>query len=206
MVLLVEGERRPLGNPALRSMCEARKRIFVDLLQWNVPVIDGRFEVDRFDDEHAVYLIVTDEAGAHLGSARLLETMRPHILDTLFDGLCANGCPKDRATLEITRFCLDRKQDARQRRATRNMLVSALVDYALERGVARYSGVAEMVWFQQILAFGWRCRPLGLPRLCGGKLLAALLIDVEENTPALLAGNGIYRPVIFERAAALEAA
>lgn len=194
MVLVVERPRRPLGNQALRSMFVARKRVFVDLLSWEVPVIEGRFELDQFDDAHAVYILVTDRDGRHLGSARLLQTMRPHILGTLFPRLCAGDAPRGAGILEITRFCLDPDQGSAPRLATRNVLVSALVDYALDRGITTYTGVAEMGWLQQILAFGWRCRPLGLPQSLGGKLLGALRIEIEPNTPALLAWNGIYAP------------
>jgi N-acyl-L-homoserine lactone synthetase len=205
MVLVFEGAHRSLDNLTLRSMFEARKRVFVDLLKWDVPILDGRFELDQFDDEHAVYLIVTDAAGAHLGSARLLETTRPHILDTLFPELCANDPPRDPSIQEITRFCLDRKQSAGERLAIRNCLVSALAHHALERGLTGYTGVAEMGWLQQILAFGWRCRPLGLPRICGGRMLGALSIDITPDTPALLAETGIHTPVPFRGPPALAA-
>jgi acyl-homoserine lactone synthase len=192
MVLIAERLPQPLTDTTLRGMFEARKRVFVDLLKWDVPVLDDRFELDQFDDEHAVYLVVRDAAGEHLGSARLLETERPHILDTLFAPLCAGPVPRGREIREITRFCLDRRLSAVRRLAVRNRLVSALADHALERGIAAYTGVAEFPWLQQILAFGWRCRPLGLPRVCDGRTLGALWIDVTPETPALLGRNGIY--------------
>lgn len=200
MVLVAETIPDPVQCDALRAMFEARKRVFVDLLKWDIAVLDGRFEVDRFDDEHAAYVIVTDTAGAHAGSARLLKTTRPHILDSLFPDLCASPPPHGRDVLEITRFCLDRRTSARERIETRNLLVSALVDFALERGVVTYTGVAEMGWLQQILAFGWQCRPLGLPRPHAGKLLGALRIDIDEHTRALLTANGIYRPAQLDHA------
>lgn len=192
MILVAERVRQPLADETLRSMFEARKRVFVDLLRWDVPVLDGRFELDQFDDEHAVYLIVRDNAGTHLGSARLLQTARPHLLDTLFGDLCAYPPPRGPAVREITRFCLDRRLRGCARRAVRNRLVSALADYALEHGITTYTGVAEIAWLQQILAFGWSCRPLGLPRPSGGKMLGALRIDIAADTPALLERNGIY--------------
>jgi N-acyl-L-homoserine lactone synthetase len=206
MVLVAERADRPLDDRTLRSMFEARKRVFVDLLKWDVPVLDGRYEVDQFDDAHAVYLIVTGEEGEHLGSARLLDTRRPHILDTLFPDLCAGAPPAGADVLEITRFCLDPQQSSAQRLRTRNRLVTALAEFALARGVSTYTGVAEMGWLQQILAFGWRCRPLGLPRTIQGKMLGALRIDIDPDTPALLARNGIQAPVALEVAAELEAA
>ena len=206
MVLVAERVRQPLDDEVLRSMFEARKRVFVDLLKWNVPVLDGQFEIDQFDDEHATYLIVRGDAGEHLGSARLLETVRPHLLDTLFADLCAAPPPRGPNVLEITRFCLERRLPAARRLAVRNCLVSGLVDYALLRGVTTYTGIAEMGWLQQILAFGWACRPLGLPQVRDGRMLGALRIDIAAETPALLARNDIYTAPTLDLSDALEAA
>ncbi|WP_239804382.1 acyl-homoserine-lactone synthase [Croceicoccus hydrothermalis] len=175
----------------LAAMFEARKRIFVDMLGWDVPVLAGRYEIDQFDDPRAIYLILSDECGKHLGSARLLETERPHILDTLFPDLCEDAVPKGPTTREITRFALDPRQNARQRRRVRDTLVCALTNHALASGVEAYTGVAEIAWLQQILAFGWDCEPLGLPREKGASLLGALRIAITHETPMLLASAGL---------------
>lgn len=182
-------------DQALRAMFAARKEVFVDLLKWDLPVLDGRFEIDQFDDPYAEYLILTDAGGDHLASARLLPTDRPHILDTLFADLCEAPPPRGHAVREITRFCLDRRLSARDRRLARNQLVTALADHALANGIATYTGVAEMGWLQQILSFGWDCMPLGLPVQHGSQLLGALRIRITEATPALLAEAGIWSPV-----------
>ena len=205
MIVIGSQSRKPAKEPLLRAMFEARKQVFVDLLKWDVPVLEGRYEVDQFDDEHATYLIVAGAAGEHLGSARLLPTTRPHILDSLFPNLCAGEPPRSPDCFEITRFCLGRNQNARERLATRNRLVAGLAHHALESGISTYTGVAELNWLQQILAFGWRCRPLGLPRLIGGRTLGALRIDIDAETPALLAANGIFSAVSVERTPALAA-
>lgn len=206
MAIIAENTRHPFETAALRGMFETRKRVFVDLLKWDVPVIDGRYEIDGFDDEHAAYLIVAGPGEAHLGSARLLKTTRPHILDTLFPELCAGPVPSGSDIFEITRFCLSPDQRADERLETRNLLVSALVSHALAAGITTYTGVAEMGWLQQILAFGWRCRPLGLPRRIGGRMLGALRIDISPETPALLTSSGIYRPAPLAPTKILETA
>lgn len=182
----------PAQHGALRAMFEARKRVFVDLLNWDLAVIDGRYELDQFDDEHAFYLVLTGPDGRHRASARLLDTTRPHILGDLFPALCHQAPPAGDTVKEITRFCLDPRLDAAGRRAARNELISALVDHALANGITTYTGVAEMGWFRQVLAFGWRCRPLGLPQPLNATAVAALAIDVGEETPALLHARGIY--------------
>lgn len=176
----------------LRSMFEDRKSVFVDLLKWDLPVIDGRFEIDQFDDQHATYLILADDRGDHLGSARLLPTTRPHILGSLFRGLCSAPPPSGPGIFEITRFCLSRRQGATQRRLTRIRLVSALARHALESGIRTYTGVAEWAWLQQILAFGWECRPLGAPLAVERGLIGALAIEIGPDTPAALAANGVW--------------
>lgn len=190
-IILEQGCRGP-SESLLRAMFADRKSVFVDLLGWDLPVLDGRFELDQFDDPHATYIIIADAAGDHLGSARLLPTTRDHILDPLFRNLCAAPPPKGANVLEITRFCLSRRVNASVRRRTRNQLISALTSYALDQGVRTYTGVAELGWLQQILAFGWACRPLGVPIQSACGLLGALAIEIEPNTPALLAANHIW--------------
>jgi acyl-homoserine lactone synthase len=99
--------------------------------------------------------------------------------------------PRGPDTFEITRFCLDRRLTARERRTVRDTLVTALVDHARQDGISTYSAIAEMGWFQQILAFGWRCRPLGLPQQVAGKLLVALRIEIDRDTPRHIVEAGI---------------
>jgi acyl-homoserine lactone synthase len=179
------------SDHVLRAMFAARKRVFVDLLKWDVPVLAGAYEVDQFDDVHARYLVLADAEGAHLGSTRLLPTTRPHLLDSLYPELCADEPPRGSDIFEVTRFCLERSLNARERRAVRNTLVTALADHALAAGISAYTAIAEIGWFQQILAFGWRCWPLGLPKDVGGKQLVALRIEIDADTPARLAAAGI---------------
>ena len=197
---------QPSSEPPLRAMFEARKRVFVDLLKWNVAVLDGRFEVDQFDTKNAEYLIVGDDVGRHMASSRLLLTTSPHILDSLFPQLCATTLPRGPQVREITRFCLDPRVGALARREARNVLVSALVEHALANGIDTYTGVAEIGWLQQILAFGWQCHPLGLPQVVDGRTLGALAISITSETPDLLARNGIHRPTELAPVRILKAA
>jgi acyl-homoserine lactone synthase len=179
-------------------MFAARKAVFVDLLKWDVPVLADAYEVDRFDDSEARYLVLTDREERHLGSARLLPTLRPHILDSYYAELCEGDPLRGAQIFEVTRFCLDRRLRAAERRAVRDTLVRALADYAVAHEIETYTAIAEIAWLQQILAFGWRCRPLGLPKSIGGQTLGALRIDIDASTPALLTAAGIAgKPELF---------
>lgn len=191
MLHVMRSGARPIPDEVMRAMFAARKEVFVDLLKWDVPVLAGKYEVDQFDDPHAHYIVLANRDGGHLGSARLLPTMRPHILYSLYPQLCEDAPPRGPDIFEVTRFCLDRSLTARERRQVRDTLVTALVEHALANAITGYSAIAEVGWLQQILAFGWRCRPLGLPRTIDGKMLGALGIRIDADTPRLLAEAGI---------------
>jgi acyl-homoserine lactone synthase len=178
---------------ALRPMFEDRKRLFVDLLGWQVPVIAGAYEIDQFDGLDATYLVESDDGNAHLGSLRLLPTEQPHILDTLFASLCDEPAPRGPAIQEITRLCLPPRLGAERRLAVRNRLISAMVDHALASGIEALTGVVEINFLSQIVDMGWDCRPLGAPARFDGRLLGAFQIDLDADTPAALYARGIYR-------------
>jgi acyl homoserine lactone synthase/acyl-homoserine lactone synthase len=192
--------RRGPEHPALRAMFAARKRVFIDLLKWDLPVLAGEFELDQFDDAHAQYLILTGEHGEHRASTRLLPTDRPHILGDLYPALCAGPVPTGPSIREITRFCLDPAYRAPERRRARNQLVTALVEHALGTGITDYTGVATRSWFDQIATFGWNCTRLGEPIRTGTQELVALHIRIDAKTPSALRFAGIYSPLTFRLA------
>ena len=189
-------------DAACASMFADRKRLFVDLLGWDVPVVEDRFELDAYDGAQATYLVATDDSGDHIGSMRLLPTQGPHILGDLFAELSCGPVPRGPDILEITRLCLPTRLRATRRLAVRNHLISAMVDHAIAGNVASLTGVVTESFLDQILAMGWRCTPLGEPRLLAGARLAAFRIDLDDRTREDLAANGIYTsPVLAPRAA-----
>lgn len=104
MVVVRNGIEQALSDRVFRSMFEERKRVFVDLLGWDIPVLAGRYEIDQFDDDEATYIVVTDGTGEHCGSARLLRTDRPHILDTIFPTCATIFRQQDRGSARLRAF------------------------------------------------------------------------------------------------------
>jgi len=51
MLQILRSHETPAGDLVLREMFAARKSVFVDLLKWSVPVVDGAYERDQYDDE-----------------------------------------------------------------------------------------------------------------------------------------------------------
>ena len=178
------------------AMHRDRKRVFVDTLGWKVPVIDGEFEVDQFDDEHATYLVVADHTDPrrHLGSVRLLPSNRPHILGDIFPELCEGTVPRGPDVMEITRLCI--APDAGGVRAgmqVRRQLAIGLTEFALLHDIATYTLVCVVPHLPQVLAVGWDVEPLGLPVPIDGQMLCAARVNITPATLSLLRQSSFTR-------------
>jgi N-acyl-L-homoserine lactone synthetase len=193
MIEIITAENRDIHKENINAMFADRKLVFVDLLKWDLPVTDGLYEIDQFDNDDAVYLVAVDGSGTHLGSMRLLRTDRPHILSSLFPYLSEQGIPSGEDTLEITRLCLSPRLPARERRYVRDLLISTMTDYAILRGIGTLTGVATSNWLAKIQMMGWLCETLAAPQTVAGVPTAAFRITIDGNTPADLARMGVYR-------------
>lgn len=193
MIHIIEGADVTAQQPLLDSMFEARKRLFVDLLDWDLDIVDDRFEIDRFDDRYATYIVAVDSAGLHRASMRLLPTMRPHLLGSMFERLCTAGVPVGPDIFEITRLCLPANELASERKRLRNGLIRVMVDHALAQGIRTFTGVVTARFREQVLTMGWDAQALGPGIDMGGGRLGAFAIHIDEGTPARLETNSIYR-------------
>ncbi len=184
MIRVVDASNRGNYRQVLDAMHADRKTLFVDRLKWNVPVVDGRFEIDAFDTEHAVYLIATQpETGEHIGSVRLLPTTRPHLLGDIFPMLVEGDVPRGEEIWEITRLCTaPTLADWEAHNAVRERLATALIEYALTMGINHYTMMTHMAFLSQLLSVGWDVEPLGLPQELDGQMLGALKVNVLPST------------------------
>lgn len=196
-VSIRKGDGFDRTDHAVTGMFEDRKALFVDLFGWDVPVVEGRYEIDQYDNASAVYLIATDGSGEHVGSLRLLPTEGPHILGDLFEDLCDAPVPRGPGIHEITRLCLPARLGAARRLEVRNRLITAMVDHALAEGMESLTGVVAWSFLEQVRRMGWRCAALGAPKILGGARLGAFRIELDAATPDGLAAAGIYVPDTF---------
>ena len=174
------------------QMFQERKRVFIDLLGWDLPALDGRYEVDQFDIPATRYIICASSGGEHLGSLRLLPCNGPNLLGSVFPFLCDGEPPAASDVWEISRLCLSRSIRAAERRQVRNQLATAVTRYALQNGITAYCCVADMPWYSQLLSFGWQCEPLGLPQGLECGMIGALKILITDETPALMEQAGVW--------------
>lgn len=192
MIHIVGAGNRAAQPRLFETMFEDRKRQFVDTLGWDVPVVDGRFEIDAFDRDGATYIVAADIDGAHRASLRLLPTDRPHLLDTHFAALCPLGVPSGKHVAEITRLCLPSRHGTAGRRTMRDALIAAMVDHALGAGISVLTGVVSEGFRREVLAMGWLAEPLGPAMRIEGGAIGAFALHLAADTPRRLAWTGIY--------------
>ncbi|NHK27174.1 autoinducer synthase [Parvularcula flava] len=183
MLRLIDRHNADNHTELLRSMHRDRKRLFVDIFDWDLAHENGE-ERDGFDDGDAEYLLLSDEADRHVASLRLLRTDRAHLLDSLFPELCKNAIPRGERVREITRLCLPLRQ--RERVEARNILARGIIDYAASAGVTSYTAVCHIAFMTDLLSAGWRCTLLGMPATIDDAMAGAVQIHMDDDTPSLL--------------------
>jgi acyl-homoserine lactone synthase len=183
MVNLITSYNREKFRGQLEAMHRDRKKVFVDALKWDVPVVDGQYEMDQFDTDAAIYLIASDpQRQRHIGSVRLLPTTGPHLMSEIFPFLCENGVPVGEDVWEITRLCTAPSRDI-EPRLIRRRLATAMCEFGLLYGINKYTCVTHIQYLSHLLALGWECEPLGDPKDVNGEVIGAMSISV---TPATL--------------------
>lgn len=199
MVDVITANNRHKYRTQVDAMHSDRKRIFVDSLKWDIPVVEGKYEIDQFDNEDAVYLLALDaKKETHLGSVRLLQSSKPHLLGDVFPMLCENGVPRGDDIWEITRLCTAPQLRGREAWLARSYLAVGMVEFALLYGINKYTCVAETSWLSSIMAVGWECEPLGLPQEINGESIGALMINISPATLQLFRMKMGWRHPVLE--------
>lgn len=208
MIDVILPENRFAFAQALLEMHQDRKRVFVDRLGWELPSRASWLEVDQFDSEYAVYLVSRHfRTGRHQGSVRLLPSTQPHVLASLFPGLCAERVPVADDCWEISRLVASPAQTGGTALIrVHRLLALALVEFALLNRIRSYSLVTEADRVPALLSVGWNVRPLGLATTHQGRELQALQILIEESTLAAMQSRlGLERSVLRASAVHLQA-
>lgn len=198
MIRFVNSANRARHAALLEQMHRDRKRVFVDWLQWDLPVT-GDLEIDQYDTDDAVYLLSVDPStGAHIASIRLLPCSVPTLMAEHFADMVQNPVPQDDTAWEMTRLCAspDIKDKLVQWTGRKDITVAA-IEFALMRGIKQLIFVTHSSWVPTILSVGWDIELLGLPRKDGNESIAAMRINVTPETLTLIRRNwGVSQPLL----------
>ena len=197
-IQVVDNSARLRFSKHLVEMHHDRKRVFVDRLGWQLRAPGSWLEVDEFDNEYTVYLIACSDDDRHVASVRLLPTTRPHMLNTIFAGLCEGGPVVGPQVWESSRFTIA-PVGLRGAEIMRlgQYLALAHTEFALLNGITSYTMIGETHRVATVVSMGWKVKPLCLPTEVGGDKVTAMQVSVNEDTLAMMRERfRIHQPVL----------
>ena len=184
MVDVVTVNNRHNFRPTLEQMHRDRKTIFVDKLKWDVPVVDGEYEIDQFDNDDAIYLLLREDDGRIIGGHRLLPTTKPHLFTELFSDMCnVRGLRSGERIYELTRTCIDKETIGNDRElwALKHVMVG-LFEFCVRAGIEQLTLLTPLSTLYRCLLTGVEVKPLGLPREIDGVPQAAVAFITSHAT------------------------
>nr|WP_330166428.1 acyl-homoserine-lactone synthase [Rhizobium sp. C4] len=167
-------------------MFQLRKRVFHDLLGWDVSV-RGDIEIDQYDDINPIYVLSYTPDTRHLrGALRLLPTLGPNMLDDTFPILLGNSPVIRRPDIwESSRFCID--PEISQDRASNQVTVAAaelmcaVGELGLASGIRQIVTVTDVFLERMFRRMGCPGTRIGEPQKIGSVHAVAVGWDVNDK-------------------------
>jgi acyl-homoserine lactone synthase len=180
MLEVVTRENRHLYTDALEQMYRLRHRLFVDHMKWeDLRKADGR-EIDQFDNDDAVYLLLIEE-GVVTGSHRLLPTTGPHLFSEVFTDMCEQrGRQTGPRVYELNRTGTDPLLPRDRQLAGMRLLLVGLMEFSNHAGIEKLTLLTPLHTLYHCLMAGVQVKPLGLPRKIDAERQAAVAFITDE--------------------------
>nr|WP_330166264.1 acyl-homoserine-lactone synthase [Rhizobium sp. C1] len=167
-------------------MFQLRKRVFHDLLGWDVTV-RGDIEIDHYDDVNPIYVLSYEPETRRLrGALRLLPTLGPNMLDDTFPVLLGSSPMIRRPDIwESSRFCID--PEISQDRASNQVTVAAaelmcaVGELGLASGIRQIVTVTDVFLERMFRRMGCPGTRIGEPRKIGSVYAVAVSWDVNDK-------------------------
>lgn len=186
LIEIFSGLERHFRPQALAPMFRLRKRVFHDLLGWDVRIRDD-IEIDHYDDINPIYVLSYTPGTRHLrGALRLLPTLGPNMLDDTFPSLLGSSPAIRRADIwESSRFCID--PEISQDRASNQVTVAAaelmcaVGELGLASGISGIVTVTDVFLERMFRRMGCPGNRIGEPRKIGSVHAVAVGWDVNDK-------------------------
>ncbi len=195
------------------KMFRLRKRVFHDLLKWDVSV-RGAWEIDDYDDANPLYVLsYDDETGRLRGSLRLLPTLGPNMLDDTFPILLGdNPQIRSASVWESSRFCID--PEISQNRASNQVTIAAaelmcgVGELGLTSSLSHIVTVTDVFLERMFRRMGCPGERIGDPQRIGSVHAVAVAWEVTDTlldtmkSVAEIDGSVLEAPMSLEMARA----
>lgn len=185
MIRIINGTRRNQFPSDIDAMHRLRKRIFHDLLGWDVQVHDA-WEIDDYDRANPLYVLSYGDEGRLRGSLRLLPTLGPNMLADTFPILLGDH-PQIRsaAIWESSRFCID--PQISQDRASNQVTIAAaelmcgVGEMGLASGLSHIVTVTDIFLERMFKRMGCPGERIGEPKRIGVVQAVAVSWEVSQD-------------------------
>ncbi len=176
----------------LVSFMEARKRVFIDTLNWNVPTVDG-MEFDQYDTPFAKWVVI-HEFGKILGGVRLMPTTarcgiysymlrdaQLGLLDPIPRDVLFLDAPIDEKVWEASRLFITEEVTANRRAQVQGLLMSEMAATAGAGGATHVIGIVPAVFSRWLRRLELAAVPVGRRFEIDGTRSQAALFKVAQT-------------------------
>lgn len=166
MFKIVTPRNREANRELIEAMHEMRYRVVVCEWGWEIPGVVVGYEADQFDTDQTVYILVQNDEGHVVASARLNPTTQPHMLSELFADYCdLQPWPVGADVWECSRYVTERSKfrDPVEDFRVRCRLGIGITVHCIDQGITRLSWLTHQKFYNLVQKV-WDTEPLGLPR------------------------------------------
>jgi acyl homoserine lactone synthase len=213
MIKILNGKKKQTQQAVLADMFRLRKKVFHDLLKWDV-LVQGDFEMDHYDDANPIYVMsYDDDTGRLRGALRLLPTLGPNMLDDTFPILLDNQ-PEIRsaAIWESSRFCIDPEissdRSSNQVSIAAAELMCGVGELGLASNLSHIVTVTDVFLERMFRRMGCPGDRIGAPHKIGTVHAVAIAWEVNQDLldrmkdVAAISGSLLHAPMSLEQARA----
>lgn len=159
MIVYIDRQNRHAYKQELEQYHRLRKKVFCDTLGWVPAGADG-MERDAFDDLYNVVILHLDDGTGDVGGGvRLMPTLGPTLMHTVWHDLLPEPERYRSPTIwEATRFCVDETSNSSRKRNFVNRATLALslavLEFCDSNGINQVIGVCERKIFDMQRVYG----------------------------------------------------
>ena len=202
MLHIVTSENQELYSEQLEQSYKIRHEIYVGERGWKDIERPDKREIDQFDNENTINLLVLDDEQNVIGGSRLMPTVCPTLMSDVFPELASfKPLPKSERIFEWTRYyVVPEKRETNYISETASIILCGVQEYCLSEGIEKLSIVTEPFWIARFYGLGWNPKPLGLPINIDKEPIVGITVDVShEALTRSRSIKGIEDSVIVKR-------
>ena len=188
---IVTGTLADLSLEIMAGVARYRHRVFVEKLGWQLRC-ENELEYDQFDRDDTVYVVAHNRDQEVVGTARLLPTTRPYLLDEVFPQLLHGLEPPHSPDVwELSRFAaVDFSVQSSSPLAQFSSpiavgLLQAALECAARHGAKRFITVSPLGVERLLRIAGFQAHRLAPPVMVDGNPVFACSINCDTQRASM---------------------